>query len=128
MKSDQFLAQVRQLGEYRDNGEAEYVSKVVLGELGERLAAGERDNLAAQLPPELGPAVTESTYPGGRYGVEEFIHRIGQRLGTGDQTARWDTSVVLSTVTQAVSGGELNNMLSQLPAGYAELFGKPDLT
>ena len=127
MKSDQFLARVRQLGDYPDSAQAEQVSTVVLGELGARLSGGERDNLAAQLPAELAPALTESSQPGGRYGVEEFVHRVGQRLGTADETARWDASAVLSTVSQAVSGGELNDVLSQLPAGYAALFGKPDL-
>jgi hypothetical protein len=34
---------------------------------------------------------------------------------------------VLSTVAAAVSGGELNQVLSQLPSGYAVLFGKPAL-
>lgn len=128
MKTDQFVAQVRQLGEYPDNGQAEQVTRTVLSELGTRLAEGERDDLAAQLPPEIGSAVTESRQPAQRYGVEEFVRRIAQKLGTGEETARWDASAVLSTVSQAVSGGELNNVLSQLPAGFAELFGKPDLT
>lgn len=34
---------------------------------------------------------------------------------------------MLSTVADAVSGGELDQLLSQLPSGYAPLFGKPDL-
>lgn len=127
MKSDQFLAQVRQLGEYSDNGQAERVALTVLRELGSRLAGGERGNLAAQLPDDLGSAVTDSPPVAERYGVEEFCRRIARALGTGEQTARWDASAVLSTVSQSVSGGELNDVLSQLPAGFAELFGKPDL-
>lgn len=127
MKKDQFLSQVRQLGEYSDNGQAERVARVVLRELGSRLAGGERGNLAAQLPDDLGAAVTDSPQVAERYGVEEFCRRIGRALDTGEQTARWDASAVLSTVSQSVSGGELNDVLSQLPAGFAELFGKPDL-
>jgi hypothetical protein len=34
---------------------------------------------------------------------------------------------VLCTVADAVSGGELNDVLTQLPSGYAVLFGKSTL-
>jgi hypothetical protein len=35
---------------------------------------------------------------------------------------------VLSTLADAISGGELNQLLSQLPSGYATLFGRPGLS
>lgn len=35
---------------------------------------------------------------------------------------------MLSTVAEAVSGGELNQVLGQLPSGYAVFFGKPGLS
>lgn len=34
---------------------------------------------------------------------------------------------MLTTVGEAVTGGRLNQVLSQLPSSYAGLFGKPDL-
>ncbi|MFF3342766.1 hypothetical protein [Streptomyces flavidovirens] len=30
--------------------------------------------------------------------------------------------------TDAISGGEFNEIISELPSGYAALFGKPDLS
>jgi uncharacterized protein (DUF2267 family) len=48
--------------------------------------------------------------------------------GATESTARWDASAVLSTVADAVSGGELNDVLTQLPSGYAVLFGKSALS
>lgn len=34
---------------------------------------------------------------------------------------------VLTTLGEAVTGGQLNHVLTQLTPGYAPLFGKPDL-
>ncbi|GGT24312.1 hypothetical protein GCM10010271_29630 [Streptomyces kurssanovii] len=53
---------------------------------------------------------------------------MGERTGARPQTAQWDASAVLSTLADAVSPGELNQVISQLPSGYAVLFGKPDLS
>ena len=51
------------------------------------------------------------------------------RYATGARplTAQQDSGAVLSTVAKAVSGGELNQLLSHLPSGYAVMFGKPEL-
>jgi uncharacterized protein (DUF2267 family) len=60
--------------------------------------------------------------------VEEFCRRVAERTGARPRTAQWDASAVLSTLADAVSPGELNQIISQLPSGYAVLFGKPDLS
>lgn len=61
------------------------------------------------------------------FGVEEFLRRLARQLSATEQTAQWDASAVLTTLAEAVSGGELNQIVTQLPAGYAPLFGKADL-
>jgi hypothetical protein len=33
----------------------------------------------------------------------------------------------MTVVAETISGGELNKLISRLPAGYAELFGHPEL-
>lgn len=127
MRQDEFLAVVRERGEYADNDEAQRVTETVLALLGERLAGGEAKDLASQLPGELQEVLLRAPTEGESYGVEEFLRRAAERLDATSETALWDASAVLSTVADAVSGGELNNVLSQLQAGYAELFGKPEL-
>jgi uncharacterized protein (DUF2267 family) len=67
------------------------------------------------------------TQPPETFGVEEFVRRVAERIGARPGTAEWDASAVLSTIADAVSGGQLNQLLSQLPSGYAPLFGKPEL-
>lgn len=128
MKYEEFLARVRERGEYVDQAEAERVTYAVLRVLATRLPPGELKDLAAQLPGPLGEslqidpgAVTES------YGVDEFCRRVAEQAGTRPATAEWDASAVLSTVADNISGGELNQLISLLPSGYAALLGKPEL-
>lgn len=133
MKYDQFLAAVRERGSYPDRAEAERVTRTVLSQLGQRLAGGEPKDLAAQLPPELQEPLLQgverdAAEQGAAIGEQEFIGRVAQALGgASEETARWDASAVLTTVAEAVSGGELNQILTQLPPAYAPLFGKPEL-
>jgi uncharacterized protein (DUF2267 family) len=126
MRHDEFLAKVREHGEYADQAEADRTTRLVLGLLSQRLVDGERKDLAAQLPAELQDAVLTAA-PQEAFGVEEFLRRVAHQLSATEETARWDASAVLTTLAEAISGGELNQILTQLPAGYAPLFGKPDL-
>ncbi|MFJ5556588.1 DUF2267 domain-containing protein [Streptomyces sp. NPDC093250] len=128
MKYDEFLARVRERGEYKDKNEAEGVTNAVLEVLAQRISPGEVEDLASQLPGPLGdvllkarPAQAES------FGIEEFYRRVAERTNARPRTAQWDASAVLTTVADAVTGGELNQIISQLPSGYAVLFGKADL-
>lgn len=129
MKYDQFLAEVRHRGEYSDSDEAARVSQAVLEVLASRVTPTEANDLAAQLSGPLGEVVSRS---GGSqaatFGVDEFCQRVADRTGTEPRTAERDASTVLSTVADSVSGGELNDLISQLPSGYAVLFGRADLS
>lgn len=127
MKAHEFYALVRERGAYADSQEAQRVTTAVLGLLGRRLAGGESKDLAAQLPLELQGPLLEAEGPAQGIGVQAFLAQAAQELGTSAETARWDVSAVLTTVAEAVTGGQLNQVLTQLQPGYAELFGKPDL-
>jgi len=125
---DQFVAAVRDRGEYADRSEADEVATWVLELLARRLTREEANDLAAQLPAPLAKAVQRrGDQPAQTFGVEEFLHRVAERIGARPGTAEWDASAVLSTLAEAVSGGQLNQLLSQLPSGYAPLFGKAEL-
>lgn len=126
MRYDEFLARVREHGEYADQGEADRTTRAVLGLLGQRLVDGERKDLAAQLPEQLQNEVLSAPAQEA-FGVEELLRRLAHELSATEETARWDASAVLATLAEAVSGGQLNQILTQLPAGYAPLFGKADL-
>ncbi|MET9710098.1 DUF2267 domain-containing protein [Nocardiopsis alba] len=128
MRCDEFLAEVRDVGEYEDQREAEQVTRAVFSVLAERLPGSTLDHLAAQIPEPLDEALDPGERPEAEpFGVEEFYGRVAEETGALPLTARRDSGAVLSTVAKAVSGGELNQVLSHLPSGYAVMFGKPDL-
>ncbi|GHE79357.1 hypothetical protein GCM10014715_38180 [Streptomyces spiralis] len=128
MKCDEFLARVRERGEFYSQDEAQKITEDVLGVLATRISPGEVDDLASQLPMPLGQLLTEAKRERAEsFGVEEFYHQVAERTGARPRTAQWDASAVLTTVADAISGGELNHVISELPSGYAALFGKADL-
>lgn len=128
MNYDEFLARVRERGEYTSRDEAETITREVLHVLAQRITPGEAADLAAQLPASLQPVLTSNGHTQAEaFGIKEFYERVAARTGARPRTALWDASAVLSTLADAVSGGELNQIISQLPSGYATLFGKADL-
>jgi len=127
MKDHEFLARVRERGEYGAAAEAEQVTRVVLAVLARRLDGGEVRDLAAQLPADTATMLTAHAGAAESFGVQEFLRQVAEGVGATQRTAQWDASAVLSTVADAVSGGELNDVLSQLPSGFAALFGRPAL-
>jgi uncharacterized protein (DUF2267 family) len=129
MRHDEFLAQVRERGEYNDQKEAEEISLAVLSVLASRITGNEAKDLAAQLPEPLdGPMREAADSAAETFGVNEFLERVAQLTGARPRTAEWDAGAVLSTLSEAISGGELNQIISQLPSGFAPLFGKPELS
>ena len=124
MKGDQFIAEVRNLAELDNNEEAEKAIRATLETLKERLAGNEPSNLAAQLPPEVAPYVEGD---GGRqsFSVGEFYDRVGQREGVGQDDAIRHARAEAAVVQAAVTGGEIDDVRSQLGNDYEELFGQP---
>ncbi len=124
MKGDQFIAEVRNLAELDNDEEAEKAIRATLETLKERLAGDEPSNLAAQLPPEVAPFVEGD---GGRqsFSVGEFYDRVAQREGVGREEAVRHARAVATVVQTAVTGGELDDVRSQLGNDYEELFGQP---
>jgi uncharacterized protein (DUF2267 family) len=124
MKGEQFIAEVRNLAELDTNEDAEKAIRSMLETLKERLAGNEPSNLAAQLPPEIAPYVEGD---GGReaFSVQEFYERVAQKEGTTNSEEAVKHARAVATVLQtAVSGGELEDVRSQLGNDYEELFGQ----
>ena len=127
MKGDRFIAEVSNLAELETNEEAQQATRAALETLRERLAGEEPSNLAAQLPPEIAPYVEGS---GGReaFSVEQFYERVARKEGVGRDEAVRHARAVATVLQTAVTGGELDDVRSQLGAKYKELFGQPGAT
>jgi uncharacterized protein (DUF2267 family) len=124
MKGDQFFTEVRNLAELDNNEEAEKAIRATLETLRERLAGNEPSNLAAQLPPEIAPYAEGS---GGQdsFSVNEFYSRVAEKEGVSQDEAVKHARAVATVLQTAVTGGELDDVRSQLGNEYEELFGQP---
>jgi uncharacterized protein (DUF2267 family) len=124
MKGEQFIAEVENLAELGNAEDAEKATRATLETLKERLAGNEPSNLAAQLPPEVARFVEGE---GGReaFSVEVFYGRVAQREGVSNDEAIKHARAVATVLQTAVTGGELEDVRSQLGNDYKELFGQP---
>jgi uncharacterized protein (DUF2267 family) len=119
----QFIAEVKNLAELDSDEDARKAIGATLETLRERLAGEEPSDLAAQLPPEIVPYVEGA---GGResFPVEQFYKRVAQKEGVGNSEATRHARAVATVLQTAVSGGEFEDVRSQLDDGYRELFGQ----
>ena len=123
MKGEQFIAEVRTLTELDNNEDAEKAIRATLETLKERLAGNEPSNLAAQLPPEIA-AFVEGEGEREAFSVQEFYERVAQKEGTNSEEAVKHARAVATVLQTAVTGGELEDVRSQLGNDYEELFGQ----
>src|SRR4051812_14951543 len=85
-----------------DREAAERAVRATLETLGERIDRNEARQLAAQLPPEIGPWLATTT-PAEGFDLDEFLRRVAQRTGTDVPAARRQAAAVLDALAAAVS-------------------------
>ncbi|GGR80430.1 MULTISPECIES: DUF2267 domain-containing protein [Streptomyces] len=119
---------VREAGQYTTRAEAERITRIVLSALGGHVTGDERVALAQALPPEAGRVIASqipATHP---LTAREFVDSVATRIeGATPATARWDVSSVLSVLAARIGETLTTRVLSQLPPGYALLFGRAEL-
>ncbi|MFJ6141140.1 DUF2267 domain-containing protein [Kitasatospora sp. NPDC092286] len=122
------LQQVRTLGRYTCDEEAERVLAAVLAVLGSQLTGEARCDLAAALP-ERARAVFAAKIPLPEpVDAPAFVEAVARALNTSLNAARWDVSSVLAALTSLAGDHLTDRLLADLPRGYALLFGRADLT
>jgi uncharacterized protein (DUF2267 family) len=104
------------------------VTRIVLSALGGHVTGDERVALAQALPREAARVIASqipATHP---LTAREFVDSVATRIeGATPATARWDVSSVLSVLADWVGNPLTTHLLTQLPPGYALLFGRADL-
>lgn len=101
--------------------QAEAITRAVLATLAERISGGEARDLAAQLPVPLQTPLIGAAEEAEPFGLDEFVRRTAERAGIGrDETDR-GVAAVLTTLRDAVTPGEFDDVLSQLPEEFKRL-------
>jgi uncharacterized protein (DUF2267 family) len=100
---------------------AEKLTHAALRVLAERISGGEAEDLAAQLPRELKADLEPPQEDAQSFGAYEFARRMAERSGLADTDAEAALVAVLSTLREAVTPGEFDDVLSQLGEEFAEL-------
>jgi uncharacterized protein (DUF2267 family) len=103
--------------------QAEALARATLQTLADRITGGEFDDLTAQLPQPLKDELQPMREEAERFDVDEFIRRVSERAHVDRETARKGAQAVLTTVREAVTPGEFDDVTSQLPRDYRELVG-----
>ncbi|MET8543288.1 DUF2267 domain-containing protein [Kitasatospora sp. NPDC004799] len=121
------IQQVRVLGRYPSDEEAERVLDAVLALLGSQLTGDERCDLATALPARA-RAVFASQIPLPEpVSAPAFVEALAHTLNTSPEGARWDASSVLAALTDLVDDRLTDRVLARLPRSWALLFGRADL-
>jgi uncharacterized protein (DUF2267 family) len=104
-----------------DEERAKRATEAVLETFGERIAAGEAEDLAAQLPE---PVAMPLLRPGGDaepIPLDDFVERVAEREGEPPQVAEEHTRAVLTTLREAVTLDEWRDTEAELPREYRTL-------
>ncbi|HEX2103699.1 MAG TPA: MMPL family transporter, partial [Solirubrobacteraceae bacterium] len=106
--------------------QATRATHAALATLAERISSRETKVLAAQLPRELAGDVRRAAQRPERFGVDEFVRRVGRREGVSMEEAREHARAVLTTLEDSTTD-RLAYVRAQLSPDYEELFaGRAD--
>jgi uncharacterized protein (DUF2267 family) len=128
MTFEQMLERVRYEGAHPTREEAEKVVCAVLTAFGHQLKGAERRELTAKLPQEAAAFFSSDMPTKEPLTGWGFVKDLASHTGGTAATTRWGVGTVLGVVAK-LAGEELTRrILTQLPHGYAALFGRAELT
>ena len=120
MTHDEFVGQVQHRAHLGSRGDAEAIIRATFETLGERLMKDAAENVAAQLPPELGLHL-RSAERFEHITLHDFYERIAVREHKDYEKAVFYTQAVLDTLREAISPGAVKKLEKQLPPEFREL-------
>jgi uncharacterized protein (DUF2267 family) len=115
-----FLTRVEQSGGLRPEI-AQRAAQATLRTLAERITGGEARDIALFLPRELRPLLEETPEQAEGFDLDEFLRRVAKRAGVDEETALRHARAVFAALGDAVTPGELHDMVAQLPRDYEPL-------
>jgi uncharacterized protein (DUF2267 family) len=121
MNYDKFLGKVQNQARLPTTADAVKATRATLEVLGQRLHGGEADDLASQLPSEIGLYLKQAE-PSEAFDLDEFFKRVSQREDIDLPDAIFHSRAVISVLTEAVTPGEIEDVRAQLTQEYDPLF------
>lgn len=120
MKYDEFIARVAESAGVSKE-QAERLTRATLATLAERITGGEARDLASQLPLPLQNPLLGAREEAEPFSFEEFVRRTAQRAETDPGVAELAVEAVMLTLRDAVTPGEFDDVVSQLPQDFKHL-------
>jgi uncharacterized protein (DUF2267 family) len=121
MEYNEFINLVQHRAGLDSEADALRAVEATLSTLAERIQKNEAKQLAAQLPHEIQPYLNRAE-PQKEFGLEEFYERVSRRESIGYPLMERHARAVISVVLDAVSPGEMRDVLANLPDEYVPLF------
>jgi uncharacterized protein (DUF2267 family) len=124
---ERLLTAVR-IGAELDRTAAERTVRAALTPLLERLSGGQADDLARELraPEGVVPGTgTLRNRPADAFDSAGFLHRVAEREGSDEPTARRHAVVVLQALQLVAPPRETRDAADQLPGDFADLLSAP---
>lgn len=123
MDSATFLRRVSEL-KGLDKEHAERAVRATFLTLGTRIDPGEADDLAAQLPGSIGQCLPHEG-AAERFPPSEFVRRVACVVPLSNEQARQAVPAIFAVLREAVTEGELEEVLGRLGSDYCRLVGMP---
>ena len=121
MNYDTFIDRVGQRAKLSSE-QAVDLTRATLETLADRITGGEALDLAAQLPKPLQALLRKTRESADSFGVGEFVGQVAERASVDEMTARDGARAVFVTLHEAITGGEFDDVMAQLPEEFEDLF------
>ncbi|WP_254537085.1 DUF2267 domain-containing protein [Halomarina litorea] len=125
MDHDEFIGTVQQRADLAGRGEADSATRAVLTTLGQRITEEEAEDVAAQLPMEIGRYLNDDVEHGQQFDFPTFKQRVADTAEASDVEDDPETAAqaVASVAVEATGTGQIQDVVSQFPEneGYGGL-------
>src|SRR3954451_23493884 len=109
MEHDEFVGQVQDRARLASRGDAQRAIRSTLETLADRITDGAAENLAAQLPAEIGEHLRRNGRSGAatveQFSLDEFFQRVTDREGVDPADAVYRARAVVEVMDEATTGG-----------------------
>lgn len=123
MRFETFVGQVQHRARLPSQGDALRAMRAALETLGDRINREEADCIASQLPHEVGEYLRKSDKDlPERFSIRDYYARVAQIENADVPAATFHARAVMSVLCDAVSSGEIDDLMAQLPAEFYPLF------